>query len=158
MAGEGEGLRRYFLRDEGRWESESPLRDHALVARVLQKASRRLSEPRFSHISHAVVETAIDRFFDVEKGIFVDPAFAEDDGAEFLMEMNGLLGLTMMRLGEDGFPPRWDVVNPLMTYFSGAGTLLEERLWDAGDWEIMEAYVPYLQAIDAWLELRSFGG
>ena len=128
------------------------------MARVLQKASRRLSEPRFARISQSVVESAIDRFFDGEKGIFVDPAFAEDDGAEYLMEMNGLLGLTMMRLGEDRFPPRWEVVNSLMTYFSGAGTLLEERLWDAGDWEIMEAYVPYLQAIDAWLELRSFGG
>ena len=158
MAGEGEGLRRYFLRDEGRWEGDSPLRDHALVARVLQKASRRLPEPRFARISQAVVEAAIDRFFDDDKGIFVDPAFAEDDGAEYLMEMNGMLGLTMMRLGEDGFPPRWEVVNPLMTYFSGAGTLLENRLWDASDWEIMEAYVPYLQAIDAWLELRSYGG
>ena len=158
MAGEGEGLRRYFLRDGGRWEGDSPLRDHALVARVLQKASRRLSEPRFARISQSVVESAVGRFFDVEKGIFVDPAFAEDDGAEYLMEMNGLLGLTMMRLGEDGFPPRWDVVNSLMTYFSGAGTLLEDRLWEAGDWEIMEAYVPYLHAIDAWLELRSYGG
>ena len=158
MAGEGERLQRYFLRDEGRWAGDSPLRDHALVARVLQKASRRLSEPRFSRISHAVVEAAIDRFLDAEKGIFVDPSFAEDDGAEYLMEMNGLLGLTMMRLGEDGFPPRWEVVNSLMTYFSGAGALLEDRLWDASDWEIMEAYVPYLQAIDAWLALRSYGG
>jgi len=158
MAGEGGSLRRYFLRAEGRWEGDSPLRDHALVARVLQKASRRLSEPRFARHSQAVVEVAIDRFFDAERGIFIDPAFAEDDGAEYLMEMNGLLGLTMMRLGEDGFPPRWELVNSLMTYFSGAGALLEDRLWDAGDWEIMEAYVPYLQAIDAWLELRSSGG
>ena len=158
MAGEGEGLRRYFLRADGRWEGDSPLRDHALVARVLQKASRRLSEPRFARISEAVVDAAIDRFFDAEKGIFVDPAFAEDDGTEYLMEMNALLGLTIMRLGEDGFPPRWEVVDPLMTYFSGAGALLEDRLWEAGDWEIMEAYVPYLLAIDAWLELRSYGG
>ena len=158
MAGKGEGPRRYFLRAEGRWEGDGPLRDHALAARVLQKASRRLSEPRFAHISHTVVETAIDRFFDAEKGIFVDPAFAEDDGTELLMEMNALLGLTIMRLGEDGFPPRWERVDPLMTYFSGAGTLLEERLWDAGDWEIMEAYVPYLQAVDAWLALRPHGG
>ena len=158
MAGEGEGLRRYFLRDDERWEGDSTLRDHALVARVLQKASGRLSEPRFARISEAVVEAAIDRFFDVEKGIFVDPAFAEDDGAEYLMEMNGLLGLTIMRLGEDGFAPRWEVVDSLMTYFSGAGTLLEDRLWDASDWEIMEAYVPYLEAIDAWLAFRSYGG
>lgn len=158
MAEEDKGLRRYFLRAEGRWEGDSPLRDHALVARVLQKASRRLSEPRFAHLGQTVVETAIDRFFDAEKGIFVDPAFAKDDGTEYLMEMNGLLGLTMMRLGEDGYPPRWELVNSLMTYFSGAGALLEDRLWDAVDWEIMEAYVPYLQAIDAWLELRPSGG
>ena len=158
MAGEGEGLRRYFLRDDERWEGDSTLRDHALVARVLQKASGRLSEPRFARISEAVVAAAIDRFFDAEKGIFVDPAFAEDDGAEYLMEMNGLLGLTIMRLGEYGFPPRWEVVDSLMTYFSGAGTLLEDRLWDASDWEIMEAYVPYLEAIDAWLAFRSYGG
>ena len=158
MAGADAGPRRYFRRAEGRWEGDSPLRDHALVARVLQKASRRLSEPRFARIGHAVVETAVDRFFDAEKGIFVDPAFTEADGAEFLMEMNALLGLAIMRLGEDGFPPRWELVDSLMTYFSGAGTLLEERLWDAGDWEIMEAYVPYLRAIDAWLELRAYGG
>jgi len=158
MAGEDKGLRRYFLRAEGRWEGDSPLRDHALVARVLQKASRQLSEPRYAHLGQTVAEAAIDRFFDAEKGIFVDPAFAEDDSAEYLMEMNGLLGLAMMRLGEDGYPPRWELVNSLMTYFSGVGALLEDRLWDAGDWEIMEAYVPYLQAIDAWLELRSSGG
>ena len=158
MAGESEGLRRYFLRADGRWEGDSPLRDHALVARVLQKASRRLSEPRFARISEAVVESSIDRFFDAGKGIFVDPAFAEDDGTEYLMEMNALLGLTMMRLGEDRFPPRWEVVDSLMTYFSGVGALLEDRLWEAGDWEVMEAYVPYLEAIDTWLALRSYGG
>ena len=84
---------------------------------------------------------------------FVDPGFTEADGIEYLMEMNAMLALTMMRLGEDGYRQRWDVVEPLMTYFSGVGELLDERLWESTDWEIMEAYVPYLEAIDAWLAL-----
>ena len=153
MAESGEGLRRYFLLADAEWQSDGLLRDHALVARALQKASHRLSEPRYARIGQAVVEAAIDRFHDAEREIFVDPGFTEADGIEYLMEMNAMLALTMMRLGEDGYRHRWDVVEPLMTYFSGVGELLDERLWESTDWEIMEAYVPYLEAIHAWLAL-----
>ena len=153
MAGNDEGLRRYFLLADAEWQGDGLLRDHALVARVLQKASRRLSEPRYARIGQGVVEAAIDRFHDAGRGIFVDPGFTEADGIEYLMEMNAMLALAMMRLGEDGYRQRWDVVEPLMTYFSGVGELLDERLWESTDWEIMEAYVPYLEAIDAWLAL-----
>ena len=73
------------------------------------------------------------------------------------MEMNALLGLTMMRLDEDGYRQRRDVVESLMTYFSGIGALLDERLWESSDWEIMEAYVPYLEAIDVFLGLKPHG-
>ena len=45
-----------------------------------------------------------------------------------------------------------------MTYFSGAGALLDERLWESSDWEVMEAYVPYLEAADLFLALRSGRG
>ena len=150
--------RRYFLLSDGVWQSDSLLRDHALVALVFQKASRRFSEPRYARISRAVVESSIDKFYDAERGIFVDPGFAEDDSIEYLMEMNALLGLTMMRLDEDGYRQRWDVVESLMTYFSGVGALLDERLWDSNDWEIMEAYVPYLHAINAFLAIRAAEG
>ena len=157
MAEGGERLRRYFLLAEGEWKGDSLLRDHGLVARVLHKASRRFSEPRYARISQAVVESSIERFHDAERGIFVDPGFAEDDGIEYLMEMNAMLGLTMMRLDEDGYRQRRDVVESLMRYFSGIGALLDERLWESSDWEVMEAYVPYLEAIDVFLGLKPHG-
>ena len=156
---EGGGhLRRYFLLSEGAWQTDSLLRDHALVARVFQKAARRFSDPRYARISKGVVEASIDKFYDANRGIFVDPGFADDDSIEYLMEMNALLGLTMMRLDEDGYRQRWDVVESLMTHFSDVGTLLDERLWDPSDWEVMEAYVPYLQAINLFLAVRSGDG
>ena len=151
---EGAGLRRYYRLAGGRWEGDGLLRDHALVALVFQKASRRFSEPRYARIGQALVESSIERFHDAERGIFVDPGFAGDDGIEYLMEMNAWLALTMMRLDEDGYRQRWDVVESLMTYFSGVGALLDERLWESSDWEVMEAYVPYLEAADLFLALR----
>ena len=74
------------------------------------------------------------------------------------MEMNALLALAMMGLDEDGIRQRWDVVESLMTYFSGVGELLDNRLWESSNWEIMETYVPYLEAIDVYLALRSERG
>ena len=158
MAEGRDGLRRYHLLADGTWRGESLPRDYALVARVFQKAARRFSEPRFARIGHGVVESAVSRFHDAERGIFVDPGFGGDDSTEYLMETNALLALTMMRLDEDGLPQRWDIVEALMTYFSGVGNLLDERLWESTDWEIMEAYVPYLEAIDAWLALEAGRG
>ena len=144
-------LRRYHHLADGAWQGDALPRDHALVAHVLQKAARHFSEPRYARSAHKVVEAAVSRFYDARKGIFVAPGLADGDSVEYLMEVNALLGLAMMRLHEDGYPQRWDVVESLMTYFSGVGALLDERLWESRDWEVMETYVPYLDAIDLFL-------
>ena len=151
-------LQRFYRLDGAGWQTDSLLRDYALVALAFQKASRHFSEPRYARIGQAVVESAIDRFHDDERGIFVDPSFADDGSIEYLMEMNAMLGLAMMRLEEDGYRQRRGVVESLMIYFSGIGALLDERLWESSDWEVMEVYVPYLEAIDAYLALRTDGG
>ena len=150
--------RRYHLLADGTWQGVSLPRDYALVANVFQKASRHFSEPRYARISQGVIESAISRFYDADRGIFVDPSFAGDGATEYLMEVNALLALAMMRLDEDGHPQRRDVVESLMTYFSGVGELLDERLWESSDWEAMEIYVPYLEAIDVYLAHRSDRG
>ena len=156
---EGRGHpRRYHVLADGTWQGDSLPRDYALVARVFQKAARRFSEPRYARLGQAVVESAVSRFYDAGRGIFVDPSFAGDDSTEYLMEMNALLALAMMRLDEDGMRQRWDIVESSMTYFSGVGALLDERLWESSDWEVMESYVPYLEAIDVFLALRSSRG
>ena len=74
------------------------------------------------------------------------------------METNGLLALAMMRLDEDGVRQRRDVVESLMTYFSGVGELLDERLWESTEWKSWRPTVPYLEAVDAWLALRPHRG
>ena len=158
MAERRNRLARYHVPADGTWHGDSLPRDYALVARVLQKAARRFSEPRYAHMAAGVIESAVSRFHDPDRGIFVDPSFAGDDSTEYLMEMNALFALAMMGLDEDGIRQRRDVVDSLMTYFSGVGELLDERLWESNDWEIMEAYVPYLEAIDAWLALDSGHG
>ena len=150
--------RRYHLLADGTWQGDSLPRDYAVVARAFQKAARRFSEPRYARLGERVVESAISRFFDPDRGIFVDSSFSGDDGTEYLMEMNALLALAMMGLEEDGIRQRWDVVESLMTYFSGVGELLDERLWESSDWEVMESYVPYLEAIDQFMALRSERG
>ena len=99
-----ERLQRFYRLDSAEWETDSLLRDHALVALVFQKASRHYSEPRYARIGQAVVESAIDRFHDAERGILVDPSFDDDDSIEYLMEMNAMLGLAMMRLEEGRIP------------------------------------------------------
>ena len=158
MAEGRDGLRRYHLPADGAWHGDSLPRDHALVARVFQKAARRFSEPRFARIAHRVVESAVSRFYEAERGIFVDPSFDGDDSTEYLMETNALLALAIMHLDEDVGARRMDVVESLMTYFSGVGDLLDERLWESTEWEIMEAYVPYLEAIDAFMALGADDG
>ena len=154
MAEGRDRLGRYHVPADNTWHGDSLPRDYALVARVLQKAARRFSEPRYARIAATVIDSAVSRFHDADRGIFVDPSFAGDDSTEYLMEMNALLALAMMGLDKDGIPQRRDVVDSLITYFSSVGELLDERLWESSDWEIMEAYVPYLEAIDAWLALR----
>ena len=149
---------RYLRLADGTWQGVSPPRDHALVARVLQKGARRFSEPRYAHLARRVVDSAVGRFYDPDRGIFVDPSLAGDESTEYLMEMNALLALAMMDLDEGGVGQRWGVIESLMTYFSGVGELLDERLWESSDWEIMEAYVPYLEAIDEFLALRAAHG
>ena len=158
MAEGRDRLRRYHLPADGTWHGDSLPRDYALVARVFQKAARRFSEPRFARIAHGVVESAVGRFYEAERGIFVDPSFDGDDSTEYLMETNALLALAVMRLDDDVGARRMDVVESLMTYFSGVGDLLDERLWESTEWEIMEAYVPYLEAIDAFMALGADDG
>jgi len=68
------------------------------------------------------------------------------------MEMNGLLAETLIGINGDG---RYsDRIAAIIAYFSAIGEVLEERLWDAQDWEFTERYIPYLRAVDAYLSDR----
>lgn len=46
------------------------------------------------------------------------------------------------------------IVKPLISYFSGLEELLEERLWDSNDWELLERYASFLSAADRLLDSK----
>ena len=131
---------------DGTWHGDSLPRDYALVARVFQKAARRFSEPRFARIAHGVVQSAVGRFYEAERGIFVDPSFDGDDSTEYLMETNALLALAIMRLDEDVGTRRMDVVKSAIEYFRVGD--LSTNGWGATEWEIWKP-TSLLEAIDA---------
>jgi uncharacterized protein YyaL (SSP411 family) len=145
----GGKLSRYYTIETGQWSGKGNLQDYVLVARMFMNASMRLQSPRYRDLAHRTVDEAITEFYDDDVGMLADPTLGETDDAEFLMEMNGLLAQTLIGLNSDGrYAGR---LNAIVTYFSGMGEILEERLWEAENWEFTERYVPYLRAVDSYL-------
>ena len=155
MVGREVSLKRYYDLPKLQWLGDSLLREHALIARVLQKASEGLSEPRYALLAKEVIQSAVKRFYDSGKRIFIDRNLVAEESVEYLMEMNSLLALAMMGLAEQGVWEDPGVVEGLITYFSGVDVVLAQRLWESTDWELLEAYVPYLEAINVYLATKS---
>ncbi|NIM73353.1 MAG: DUF255 domain-containing protein [Gammaproteobacteria bacterium] len=148
----GGSLKRYYTIETGLWSGKGNLQDYVLVARMFLNASIRLQSPRYRELARQTADKAIAEFHDQETGVLVDPSLGETEDAEFLMEMNGLLAETLIGINGDG---RYsDRIAAIITYFSAIGEVLEERLWDAQDWEFTERYIPYLRAVDAYLSDR----
>ena len=91
---------------------------------------------------------AVAKYYSEEYQLFIDPTVSTDTSAEYLMEMNGLLVLSIMELGGQLDPNKKDLVGPIMKYFSQIGEVLEERFWNGVEWEFAETYVPYLRATE----------
>lgn len=142
-------LARYYVVENRAWSGKGNLQDYVLVARMFTNASKRLQSPRYRELARKTVDQAVARFLDKDLGVLVDPSLGETDDAEFLMEMNGLLAQTLIGLNSDG--QYAELLNGVITYFSAIGEILEERLWEAQNWEFTERYVPYLRAVDSYL-------
>ena len=46
------------------------------------------------------------------------------------------------------------MVEPLIGYFSGLEELLEERIWDGKDWDLLERYALFLSAAETYLDFK----
>ncbi len=140
---------RYYTLSTGQWSGEGTLLDYVLVARMYLGASSRLHDSRYAELARELADKAIDAFYDERLAILTDPSLGDTDDAEFLMEVNGLLAQTL--LGVERNARQEAVLDSIITYFSGMGEILEERLWDGQDWAFTERYVPYLRAVDSYL-------
>ena len=141
-----DGMNRYFMLDSKQWFSQGDLSDYAHVAGLFADAAGHYQDARYRAVASKVIRSAILEFYDPGKGIFIDPG-VDNSNVEYLMEMNGLIATAMVKSDNHG-PANQEILESVMTYFSQVSEVLEERFWDAVDWDFAEAYVPYLRAVE----------
>lgn len=145
-------LSRYYTVATGQWSGAGTLQDYALVAEMFLAASRRFESARYRELARQSADAAIAAYYDKELGVLTDPSLGDSDDAEFLMSVNGLLAKSL--IGLDGDRQYKILVDTIVTYFSATDGIFEERLWDGKNWEFTERYVPYLRAVDIYLDRR----
>lgn len=153
MIREEGGLKRFYALKEGQWSRPSGLADHAYLARLFVEAGNYFKNPEYNDIAAEILLTAVKDYYDRDLGIFIDPKVDDSSNVEYLMEMNAMLALSVMGLGERLNPGGDKIVASITRYFSQMIDPLEERLWNASEWEFAESYVPLLRAVDRYLKL-----
>ena len=148
MIVKNEGIYRHYVVTERQWLDQSGLSDYAYTASLFTDAASRFQSPYYAEVAARIVHTAIQSFYDEEKRIFIDPGLDDSTNVEYLMQLNGLLVESMADLGEGLVPRNREIIEPIITYFSAMGEVLEDRFWNANEWEFTEAYVPYLRTLE----------
>jgi uncharacterized protein YyaL (SSP411 family) len=157
MIMQGGGMKRYYTIADKRWLLPASMSDHAYVARLFTVAASYFGNPGYAEVAARVLKAAVTDFYDKDKKIFIDPNVDDSTNIEYLMQMNGLFALSIASLDDSLGPGGRIIVESLITYFSLMGELLEDRFWDAVEWEFTEAYVPYLQALGAYISHQNSG-
>ncbi len=149
------GMNRYYALADSEWRATSGLSDHAHVAKLFTDAALRFNDPRYFAVAVKVVRYAITEFYDVEKKIFTAADLDSSANVEYLMELNGLLTQAILGLGTRLDASPMEIVEAMITHYSLMAEVLEDRLWDAVEWDFTETYVPYLRAVDQYIAARS---
>ncbi|MCY3769552.1 MAG: DUF255 domain-containing protein [Gammaproteobacteria bacterium] len=147
------GMNRYYALENRQWFAQAGLSDHAHVAGLFTEAARHYQDARYRAVAAKVIRAAISDYYDQEEGIFLDPGVENNStNAEYLMQMNGLIAMAMYTAGDYADPERQEMLERIITYFSQISEVLDERLWDAVDWDFTESYVPYLDVLAHYSE------
>ena len=101
-----------------------------------------------SDVASRLVHVSISKINDEINGVFIEPTIGSNGNVEYLMSLNGLLVQAMISLGDRLDEKEQNIIERVITYYSLMGKVLEDRLWDAVDWDFTENYVAYLAAID----------
>lgn len=148
------GMNHYYSLPEGQWIAQGGLADHAYVASLFTNAASHFEDARYLAVATKVVQSAVSEFYDLKKGIFIESDIDDSAQVEYLMELNGLLAESMFDLEPRLDSAREKVVDSLIAYYSLMEEVLEDRVWNAVDWEFTEFYVPYLRALEKYFSHR----
>lgn len=150
-----EGVARYYSVPAGRWLQQGGLSDYAYLGGLFSKAASRFPGTDYADVALELVRTALTRYYHGDARIFIDPTVDSSINVEYLMEINGLFAQTLLALDHRLDGAHRPVVESLLAYFSLMGEVLEDRLWDARDWEFTETYVPYLRAYEQYTAIQT---
>jgi hypothetical protein len=132
----------------------SGLSDYAFLTKLFQRATAKYKYERYRQAASKILLISSREYYDSEKQIFIDQRLDAKD-YEYLMEMNAGFALGLMGESKNKAGKINKKVKPLISYFSGLEELLEERIWDGDDWELLERYASFLSAADRFLDSRN---
>jgi hypothetical protein len=154
MAAQGT-IYHYYSTTEKRWLNKGSLSDHAYLSYAFMKAFSILNEIEYLQLSKRVIKEAQKRFYDKEKGVFIERVEDKAIDLEYQLELNGIIALTLLSIPENKRDEgETKIIKDIIAYFSNINDLFEDRLWDADGWRFMERYVPYLKAAEMYLSLN----
>ncbi|MFC1664804.1 DUF255 domain-containing protein [Pseudomonadota bacterium] len=144
-------VKHYYSIADKRWMKDGGLSDNAVLSRVFLKAASVFKSKNYQEIADKIIIDVQQKYFVRNKKIFFDELAGDFDDIESLIEINGLLALSLMHPTQSAKSQSSKVTDDLMTYFSKANELIEDRTWDAREWWFAESYVPYMAAADKYL-------
>ena len=148
MIQQNQEIHRYYSAPEHLWSEPGGLSDYAHLAHLFIRAASRFENSHYADVASSVVHTSISKFYDEINGVFIEPAVGSNGDVEYLMALNGLLAQAMISLEDRLDEKEQSIIERVIAYYSLMGEVLEDRLWDAVDWDFTENYVAYLAAID----------
>ena len=148
MIQQDQEVHRYFSVPGNLWSESGGLSDYAHLAHLFIRAASRFENLHYSDVASRLVHVSISKFYDEINGVFIEPTIGSNGNVEYLMSLNGLLVQAMISLGDRLDEKEQNIIERVITYYSLMGEVLEDRLWDAVDWDFTENYVAYLAAID----------
>ena len=151
MIQQDQEIRRYFSAQEHLWHEPGGLSDHAHLAHLFIRAASRFENLHYADVASKILQASIEKFYDEKSGVFIEPTIGSNGNVEYLMALNGLLVQAMMGLWDRLDEKEQRIIERVITYYSLMGEVLEDRLWDAVDWDFTENYVAYLAAIDQFV-------
>ena len=149
-----ESLFHYYSIPKKEWRAMSGLSDYAFLTKLFQQASVKYPSDRYRQAASKILRISRREYYDAEKQIFIDRQLDTKD-YEYLMEINAGFALGLMGESTNNTGKLENNVKPLIRYFSGLEELLEERLWDGNNWELLERYATFLNSADGYLSAQT---
>lgn len=152
MLNEENRVRRYYSIDDGKWLLSGTLADHAYLGLLFSKAHKVFKNPKYLKLSSKAIGDATKRFWNINSEIYEVGSSVGPKNLEYLMELNSVIATARLHNEEheSGGEPDKNI-EPMLSYFSGLGDILSERVWESKDFVFLEVYARYLAAVEQYL-------